>query len=322
MCCFLSLLHSRPAGALFLCLLTSTVQSARADDPTHLVGNVELPAERTQVNWSDPGLIMVENALLKTIESTKIAAEVAGRIAQLDVAEGDLVKSNQVLGKIDDRSVRLQVQRAKLATAIARHKSASQIDLQLAEKRASVAKNELERAEAANAKVSNSYPTKELDRLRLVLDTATLEIERAQHDQTLLGLEAALMENDQKMAEELLARHQIIAPGNGMVISFSKHRGEWVEPGMELLEIVKLDRLRVEGFISAAHAGEPLVQRQAVIQVQSAEQSQILPAKLVFIYPEINPVNNQMRVHLEVENSQGLLSPGMRVRAAVMPLTP
>jgi len=290
-----------------------------ADDPALVPPS---PLSHPGFDWDNPKLILVENALLKTIESTKVAAEVTGRIANLDVVEGDLVKSNQALGKIDDRSVRLQLQRAKLATAIARHKSASQIDLQLAEKRSSVAKNELERAESANAKVPNSYPTKELDRLRLVVDTATLEIERAKHDQTLLGLEAALMENDQKIAEDLLTRHQIFSPSNGAVISLSKHLGEWVEPGMELLEIVQLDRLRVEGFISAIHAGKQLVQRPAVLQLQIAEQQHTLSARLVFVYPEINPVNNQMRVHLEVENLQGILSPGMRVRAAILPSDP
>lgn len=286
----------------------------------------ELPQSETEtpteVDWNSPNLIVVENALLKTIESTRIAAGVAGRIANLDVVEGALLKANQMIGKIDDKSVQLQLERAKLAAAIARHKSSNQIDLQLAEKRALVAKNEMERAEAANARVANSFPPKEIDRLRLVHDSTQLEIERALYEQRLLGLESALMENDQKMAEELIARHQVLSPGNGMVVSISKRRGEWVEPGTELLEIVKLDRLRIEGFIPASYSGVGLVDRQAQVSIQIGQRSLVLPAKVVFVYPEVNPVSNQVRIHLEVNNTDGVLSPGLRVRAAILPVIP
>lgn len=309
-------------GSFAVLVLVSQLHVAQVKAADEPVRDPTADSLSIEVDWNDPQLISVQNALLKTIESTSIAAEVAGRIAELEVAEGAVVKSNQAIGLIDDKSVRLQVQRARLATAIARHKASSQIDLQLAEKRCSVAKNEMERAEVANTRVPNSYPAKELDRLKLVFDTSELEIQRAKHEQTLLGLEANLMENDQKVAEELLARHQIVAQSNGVIVSLEKQRGEWVEPGMELLKIVKLDRLRIEGFISASQATNDLEHRQAIASPQLDDRQLILPAKVIFVFPEINPVNNEVRVFLEVDNTQGELSPGMRVRAAILPAKP
>ncbi|MFM7926905.1 MAG: hypothetical protein ACKO9Q_04260, partial [Pirellula sp.] len=35
-------------------------------------------------------------------------------------------------------------------------------------------------------------------------------------------------------------------------------------------------------------------------------------AKLVFISPEVNPINAQVRVHLDVDNRDGKLRPGLR----------
>lgn len=266
------------------------------------------------------GAIRVENALLKTIEATKLSAEVVGRIDQLTVSEGDFVSRNQVIGKINDSAVLLQMERSRVATEIATLKRDSEIDLLLAEKRAAVAKNELDRAEAANQRIAKTYPPKEIDRLRLMHETALLEIERAKQDQQLLKLELAMMENDQRMTDELLNRHKIVSPVSGMVVAVSKHRGEWVEAGTELLQIVSLRRLRIEGFIDASLADPSLLQRSAQINVRSGSEEKSFTGRVVFLYPEINPVNNQMRVFLEVENAGGSLSPGMRVHATIEPL--
>jgi multidrug efflux pump subunit AcrA (membrane-fusion protein) len=37
-------------------------------------------------------------------------------------------------------------------------------------------------------------------------------------------------------------------------------------------------------------------------------------AKLVFISPEVNPINSQVRVFLDIDNSDGKLRPGLRPR--------
>lgn len=262
-------------------------------------------------------LVQVENALLKTIESTKLAAEVAGKVNELDVVEGTPVSLGQPLGKIRDTAIRVQLERTKIAMAIARKKQRSEIDLQLAHKKNDVAQNELERAETANKRIANTYGPKEIDRLRLVAESTLLEIERAKHDREVAELQVMLAENEYRQQEELLERHKIQSPAVGVVVAINKRVGEWVEPGMELLEIVKIDRLRIEGFVSTAAASQNLVGRQANVTVLAADQEQIVPAKVVFVSPDANPVNGQVRVYLEIDNSQRAFRPGMRVKATI-----
>ena len=209
------------------------------------------------------------------------------------------------------------MERAKIAIAIARKKAKSDIELRLAKKKSEVASNELDRAQTANSRIANTYQPKELDRLELMSASAKIEIERAIHDQEVHGFDVMVAQNEFLQAEHLLARHQIQSPAVGIVVSISKRVGEWVVPGMELLEIVRIDHLRIEGFINANAISEQLVGLQAQVIVQKGDEECKVPGKVVFVSPDANPVNGQVRIYLEIDNSKGDFRPGMRVKALI-----
>ncbi len=261
--------------------------------------------------------VAVENALLKTIESVHVATEVAGKLELLRVTEGNQVQLDQPIAKINDNAVRLKLERTRIAMAASRKKASNSIDIQLAEKKAEVAKNEYERAVNANERIANTYATKEIDRLRLVAESADLEIERAKHQQELLELEVLAAENEYQQAEELLARHDVRSPAIGIVTTISKRSGEWVEPGTELVQIVKIDRLRIEGFVDGAAVDHQLDKRAAKVTVLKGKREIVVPGRVSFVSPDANPVNGQVRVYLEIDNRLGEFRPGMRVRAEI-----
>ena len=99
-----------------------------------------------------------------------------------------------------------------------------------------------------------------------------------------------------------------------------RHRGEWLEPGQRVLRIVRLDRLRVEGFVDSRQVHGNL--RGATVRVQvtlAAETRVTLKGKLVFISPEVDPVNNQVRVWAEVDNPDLTLRPGLSAEMVIEP---
>jgi macrolide-specific efflux system membrane fusion protein len=99
----------------------------------------------------------------------------------------------------------------------------------------------------------------------------------------------------------------------GVVVQIKRHRGEWVEPGVAVIRILRVDRLRAEGFLDARHASPTLAGRSVTLAVNLAGQTPSkFPGKLVFISPEVNPVNGQVRVWAEIENPQLLLKPGLQ----------
>jgi multidrug efflux pump subunit AcrA (membrane-fusion protein) len=256
--------------------------------------------------------LVVQGAILKTIEATSLAAQVAGLLEKIDIKEGSRVAPGQELAFVRDAAVRAQMDRARIALELARKKAENDIDEQVAIKSQAVAANEYQRALDANQKVSNVYPPSEMDRLKLILDRSGLETARAAYQRDFGRLEAYLAEAELKVHEELLQRHRLLAPCHGLVVAVERRVGEWVEPGATVVRLVEIDRLRIEGFIQATDAIADLVGSTATVTVGVADQSIETTAQLVFVSPEANPVNGQVRVFLEVDNRQGNLRPGLR----------
>jgi len=256
--------------------------------------------------------LYVEGAILKTIESTSVAAQVSGMVQVLNVKEGAKVKLNQEIGRVRDTAVRLQMEKSKLSITIAEKKQKSDIDRRMAEKNRAVAENEYQRAVEANQQIKDVYPINEVDRLRLLFDRAGLETERAVHQQAMAALDVAMAEMEYKQSIELSQRHRIVAPCDGVIVAIEKRIGEWVEPGTIVVKVVQIDKLRIEGFINAIDALPELVGTTARVLIEGTVPLIETSAKLVFISPEANPLNSQVRVFLEVDNKNGKLRPGIR----------
>lgn len=291
--------RSMNAAVLLVSVLTQMVV-AHAQEP------------ETETTHEGTRELQVEGAILKTIEATSLAAQVSGLLEKIDIKEGSRVVPGQELAFVRDAAVRAQMDRSRIALELARKKSENDIDEQVAIKSQAVAANEYQRAVDANQKVSNVYPPSEMDRLKLILDRSVLETARAAYQRDLGRLEASLAEAELSVHEELLQRHRLVAPCHGLVVAVEKRVGEWVEPGSTVVRLVEIDRLRIEGFLLATDATSDLLGSTAQVSVGVAGKTIETTAELVFISPEANPVNGQVRVFLEVDNSHGNLRPGLR----------
>jgi len=261
--------------------------------------------------------LLLDSAILKTIESTSVSAQVTGLLDVLTVKEGTKVESGREIGRVLDGLVRLQTEKARVSYNVAKKKQKSEIDKQLASKNRAVAENEYQRAVDANKQVKDVYPVNELDRLKLLFDRAVLESDRALHQQEMAALEVSLAEIEYKQSLELFQRHRILAPCDGVVVSVERRVGEWLEPGTVLLKIVRTDKLRIEGFLQAIDASPELLGCTAHVTLEGIEPPIETKAELVFISPDANPLNSQVRVFLEVDNSKGLLRPGLRPKTVI-----
>ncbi len=262
--------------------------------------------------------IPVSNAVLKTIESTAVASQVSGIISTFAAKEGMVVKHGQSLGKVHDEALRLELARLETSMEIAKKKHASDIDKRLAVKSQAVAENEYQRALQANVRVRDTYPLNEIDRLKLISDRAKLEVERTNYLTEMAAFEIAQAEHEYRKSYEVYTRHQITAPVSGVITSVEKKVGEWVQPGTDLLRIVRLDRLRIEGFINAEQTVSSLVGRDAQVTVVIGDTTYETSGKVVFISPDVNSINSLVRVYLEIDNSENRLRPGLQVKANIL----
>jgi hypothetical protein len=102
-----------------------------------------------------------------------------------------------------------------------------------------------------------------------------------------------------------------------MVVSVEKHAGEWTDPSTKILELMSIDRLRVEGFVDANDGLELKKGQQASVMITVAKTAQSVPGKVMFVSPIANPANGQIRIFIEVENQESKFRPGMAVAATI-----
>lgn len=277
----------------------------------------EAAPDRPSPGEDQPGL-QVEGAQLTLIEQVNVPAREAGVLQSVSAREGDLVTEGERLAVIDDAEAQLDKRRAEIELQIAREKAEKDIKVRLCRKSAEVAWAELRRSEESNRQFKGAVSQAEVERQRLTAEKADLEIEQAEHERVLDQLTATLKENEVAAAIRAVERRHILAPLAGMVVQVDRRAGEWVEPGETVLRMLRIDRLRAEGFVHADDATAELVGRPVVFTVESPGRPPVRgEGKVTFISPEINPVNNQVKIWAEIDNPKLALRPGLQGRLMI-----
>ncbi len=262
--------------------------------------------------------IEVPAMLLRLVEQVDVPAREAGVLAAVHVAEGQMVEQDALIAEIDDAEAKIALERARFESEIARANAENTVNVRFAKKSVEVAQAELDRSLETNRSYPKSVSQTEIDRLRLVVERGRLEVEQAEHESRIAALTRQVKENEQRAAEQKLARHKIAAPLAGLVVQVHRHRGEWVKPGEVVVRILRLDRLRAEGFVKTQQFSDDMQGRpvRLVVEVPGGPAAEF-PGKIVFVDPEIDPVNAQVRIWAEVENRQLRLRPGMKARVVI-----
>lgn len=267
--------------------------------------------------------VRIDNVLVTLIEQAEIPARDAGILTELQVSEGDQVKRGQVLGKVDDEDARLAFAKAAAETKIAATTAGNDVKVRYADKAAKVAAAEYKRAQESIDRVEKSVSKTELEKLQLEADRGTLAVEEAAHDLTIAKQNRDLKAAEQAVAQQVVDRRQITSPLDGVVVQLHFRRGEWVKPGDPVLRVVRIDRMRAEAFVPAGlSVGDWAGRSVRFFPTAGGAEREAYVGKLVFVSPEIDPVNGQIRVWAEIENRNQGLRPGERGRLELAPPAP
>ena len=253
------------------------------------------------------------SVVISVIEQAEVPARELGPLISIQVEEGDTVKKGALLARIDDGDPKLASKRAELELESARADAENAVRVQLAQKTLELAKSELARGERTRDLFENAITDEEIERRRLKVDRAELEVRQSEHEARQAQIHARLSDNALQLANRQVERCRIIAPLSGVVVQINRRAGEWVQPGDAVLRIVRLDRLRAEGFLKASQL--TLVKPGQAVSLRTKlgnGQEKTFPGVLTFISPEIIAADNRVRVWAEVQNKDLMLRPGMR----------
>ncbi|WP_197172321.1 efflux RND transporter periplasmic adaptor subunit [Novipirellula aureliae] len=261
---------------------------------------------------------------------------------QMDATESSLAKKKLARQEHHAKQGEIDVQIASI-------QANNQLQVLASEKSEAAAENELNRAVDARKRYVDSVSQSEIDALRLAFERSKLEtqqavfqskvdelsaqaetisasaqkiaveearigIERAKHDKEVQSLEAELAAFQSDLARLTVDQYQVVAPFDATVVELLRQKGEWVRAGEPLMRLIRLSELRAEGYVDADFRDALLSNAKTRLRLVGESEREIQRDGLkVFVSPEIDPVNHQVRFWVEFANPKHDVLPGMRM---------
>lgn len=267
-------------------------------------------------------VVKLSHCLVSLIDDVEVPAEKPGVLTLLAVKEGDYLAKDATIALVDDRQAKNQLDSAKADHAAAAAKAESLLETEYAIATHRTADAEYKIALSANAKQPNTVAAVEAERLRLAAEQARIKIGVTEFERSVRGIEAVGFAAKARLVESDLDRHRLEAPVAGEVVEIFYRPGEWVEPGKPVVHLVRLDRLRIEGFVrfDTVAPGDILNRAvRATINVAGG-RTESFEGTVTFVSPIVQP-GGEYRIWAEVDNrrdgEQWMLRPGLEAELEV-----
>lgn len=261
------------------------------------------------------GPAVVRQCTVQLIDEADVPAQEPGKLVALDAKEGLYVEEGTTIAQINDDLAKSEKVVAEKELDVARVQAESKVEIEVAYKGALVFREEYNGAVDANQRARGAKTQSELRALKYKYERAVAEWEKAKQDQTIAKTTVDARVAQVAQAQINVDRRKIVAPLSGEIAKVHKHLGEWAAAGEPVLRIVRLDRLRVEGFIDPKELSpSEIVHRGVNFETELAGgRKEKFSGKIDYVNFEIEP-NKMVRVWAEVvnrrEGDQWLLRPG------------
>jgi membrane fusion protein (multidrug efflux system) len=224
---------------------------------------------------------LVLTGSLRADQESNIAADANGKVLQLLVERGQLVKRGQVIATLDARAAALG------ATA--------------AQAQAKFAQSQLDQSQ------------RECERVKHLLDTAAIsqaEYERQTAQCTAQQWSAAAAEAQQQSATKLLGDTSIRAPFDGIIGERMVNVGQYVQPSTQVASIYDPDPLRLQVTVPEANLREVTAGTPVTFAV-AAFGDERFKATVKYVSPNVREATRDLVVEAIAPNPEGRLRPGM-----------
>jgi multidrug efflux pump subunit AcrA (membrane-fusion protein) len=261
-------------------------------------------------------VVTLPKCVLSLDEEVQVPAQEPGVLVKIPVREGQQVTRDELLAQIDDVLPQRQYDVARFKLEVAKKQARDRIEYDFAKAGYDVAVAKLQRSLKSVAMTPKSVSEDVIDEQRLEKEKFRLSIEKAQKDLDVNVLQQQVSEAELRAAAATVERHRLLAPLDAEVIELSRREGEWVQAGETVMRLVRMDRLRVGGYVNIKDIQPSDIQNrpvQVVVPLARGQQK-TFPGKIVFVKPLIQ-VGGDFEVRAEVQNRRDgdswVLSPGM-----------
>jgi HlyD family secretion protein len=230
-----------------------------------------------------PAGIALGNGRLEA-DPIDVATKFAGRIAELKVDEGDMVKADQTVALMDTRDLQQSLEKAQAAVEL-QQKAVSEAEANLEQIRsqALLAEQQMERTSTL---LKQGWTTQEVfDQRRQQLDMmhAGERASAARINQLQSALQAA--QHDVELLRVNIADNTLVAPRDGRVQYRIANVGEVLPAGGKVFTLLDVGYLYMDVYLPTATAGRVRVGQDARIVVD-AYPAQAIRARVTFVSPQ------------------------------------
>lgn len=262
-----------------------------------------------------------------------IGAQITGTVAEIPVAEGETVRRDRVLVRLDDREAAANVRLAEaaLAQSRARLDQIEAVALPTARQNVAQAEANLVAAQATFARLERLKETgfatqAQIDDARKGRDVAAAQARSAhlQLQSNLAGgadrvaAEAAVAQAEASLAaaRSKLAYTVITAPADGILIARSVERGDVVQAGRTLMTLSPTGETQVVVQIDEKNLGLLAVGQKAWVSADAYPDDRIA-AELVYVNPAVDPQTATVQVKLRLPTPPAYLRQDMTMSVDV-----
>ncbi|HEX2531458.1 MAG TPA: efflux RND transporter periplasmic adaptor subunit [Burkholderiaceae bacterium] len=226
------------------------------------------------------------DGVVEAVRQTTVAAQVAGAIVALPIKAGDVVKTGQVLARIDAR-------------AAVQNRAASHAQVQAARSALAVAAKEYERQQHLFEK---QY-----------ISQAALERAEAQYRASVAQLEA---QTAQASAATIESNFFVVkAPYAGMIADVPVTLGDMAMPGKPLLTLYDPAALRVTASVPQTALARLVDNRPAQVELPGLPpEQQWLTRSQIQVLPTIDAGTHSAQVRISLPGGSKAVTPGMFAR--------
>jgi RND family efflux transporter MFP subunit len=166
----------------------------------------------------------------------------------------------------------------------------------------------IERLEVERRKVVRDQKRDDFEGTKKLYGT-TKGISKDELDKKEAEYRVAAVEYD--MAVEQLRRRQVIAPHTGVITEILVEVGEACQPYESLIRLADTRQCYFLVNIEPSECGQFAVNQQVMLELDAGKGKEVVPGKIVFVSPVVDPGSGLQRMKMLFENKDGKVRPGL-----------
>ena len=185
------------------------------------------------------------------------------------------------------------------------------VDLRFAKKSIAVSEAEFQRSKTAAENYPKSVSRSELDQARLVTERSKLSAEQAERDMDSNRLRLVSACQQVKLLDKRIEMARVKAPLAGLVSVIYKKPGEWASIGEPSVQMIRLDKLRINAFVDGTRfdrslRGAPV---KFTVKLPPGDREATFNGRVSYVDPEISAVKD-VRIRIDIDNPDLTLRKG------------